>query len=151
MARVGATDLAIVIFPEQTLSDAVTPTHLSTTHPRVGEGLAIVGCGNNCAVEKRGARIKRYGYNIVRRVEGGTIHFRGETLENSAEHAQGNCAGASFGDSGGPLFIKNKLVGVTSGGYVKEGKVHVYYVDLTSEQSRETLQRAIDQGAKIPE
>lgn len=131
---VNPNDLGLVVFPAGTAKAHAT---ISTKAPAVGDKLTIVGYGlNNVGLTESGAGVKRQGNNTVKAVEKGFIKFEGVPTTTDAT---GTNSASGSGDSGGPLFIDGKLVGVTSGGSVN-GVVKVSnYVDLTSAASKAFL------------
>lgn len=140
-------DLAIVNFPKNT---APAVSQIASETPEVGATLVIVGYGNNKnflskngSLEGSGSGIKRFGVNRLSLVEDGMLVFAG-LPESQEDVVRGAYASSGSGDSGGPMFIDNKLVGVTSGGGIielEDGQLLSVsrYVDLTSDESKEFL------------
>ena len=146
---VNPSDLAIVNFPRRT---APAISRIATISPEVGTDITIVGYGNNRnfvtaddQLSGSGAGEKRYGVNQLAEIEEGFLTFYG-LPEAQAGYASGEVVGAGAGDSGGPMFVGNEIVGVTSGGGLAETvdglQVAVsHYVDLNSFESRAFLRR----------
>lgn len=148
---VNPQDLAVVTFPEDT---APAVSQISFKTPAVGSELTIVGYGNNRnymeengKLSGSGAGTKRVGDNILRANSSGFLSFYGLPEANGVVEAGEQSASAS-GDSGGPMIVGNRLVGVTSGGGLSQGsgdsliKVS-HYVDLNSPESRRFLSSAL--------
>ncbi len=96
-----------------------------------------------------GAGEKRFGTNFVASVKD-MISFYGVTrnqITNSDNTTSptGSSVSSGSGDSGGPMFVNDKLVGVTSGG----GATSSHYTNLNSATSRALLKKAIAGGAYI--
>lgn len=94
--------------------------------------------------KETGVGTKRSGTNVIERAESGIIQFQG--VLSGEDTGEQSASGA--GDSGGPLFIKDKgnfrLAGVTHGGSLIESKSGAIvkkslYVDLNSESSKKWL------------
>jgi secreted trypsin-like serine protease len=152
---VSPLDLAVITFPA---NSAPATSAIARIDPQVDDELTIVGYGNNRnfvdslgQLSGSGAGKKRVGTNFVGNVsEDGMIQFIG-VPESFMDVGAGNYALSGSGDSGGPLFIKGRLVGVTSGGGVgetKEGQRFYtsQYVNLRSESSQALLKKALKAG-----
>ena len=160
-------DLAVVVFGQ---SVGEHYRQVAKTEPREGDSLTIVGYGNNisrtlpetkrlcaslypqesknyedCLEERRGdgSGIKRYGYNDIVEI-GELISFTGVRRETPGVEL-GRQVSSGSGDSGGPMFVGDRLVGVTSGGRPTVSR----YVNLNSSESRTLLNKAIAGGAVI--
>ncbi|RZA25169.1 MAG: trypsin-like serine protease [Proteobacteria bacterium] len=142
-------DVSVINFPANT-APAVTP--IAAAAPATGEVFTIVGYGNNQnfmdasgTLNGDGAGTKRAGSNRISEVSGGMISFTGLTGTNDIEGmAAGQYVASGSGDSGGPMFVKGKLVGVTSGGGIANTPDGVelaisFYVDLNSSISKQFL------------
>ena len=141
-------DMAIVKFPENTSAY----THdLAQNEPNPGDDFVIVGYGINYvpgrfdfAIDRSSAGIKRMGTNTIQELVDGMIRFTGPTKTTAED---GNNAGSSKGDSGGPMFVHDKLVGVTSGGRLTpagEELRSTYYTDVNSSASRQFIRRVME-------
>lgn len=152
---VSPLDLAVITFPA---NSAPATSDIALMDPQIDDELTIVGYGNNRnfidasgQLSGSGAGKKRIGTNVVGNVsEDGLIQFIG-VPESLADVGAGNYALSGSGDSGGPLFIKGRLVGVTSGGGVgetEEGQQFYIsdYVNLRSESSQALLKKALKAG-----
>ena len=79
------------------------------------------------------------------------IEFVGTPDEKTEGLDQGLYSLSGSGDSGGPLFIKGRLAGVTSGGGVGQDQDGKYvfiaqYVSLRSKTSQALLKKALKPG-----
>lgn len=136
---VNAKDLGVVIFPANTAKSWAT---IGSRKPMAGDDLVIVGYGLNELLDVGAkAGIKRMGKNKIKTVGEGFIEFEGTPRDLDSDGV--NSASAS-GDSGGPLFVNGELVGSTSGGGIRGNVKSSKYVDLTSESSREFIERFVD-------
>lgn len=145
-------DMAVVEFPVGT---APAVSQITNIKPKTGDDLTIVGYGDNRNFATysgefggSGSGIKRVGTNQVAFLESDMIGFYGVTEENP-ELKVGEFSASGAGDSGGPLYINDKLAGITSGGglaQTEEGfMVGVsLYVDLTSQSSIQFLEMNLD-------
>lgn len=143
---VNPKDVAVVNFPA---NSAPAVSKIAAASPAAGETLTIVGYGNNenfideaGKQDGSGAGYKRVGTNKVGNVEDGMIGFVGVGGKTEGLD-QGELVSSGSGDSGGPLFVKDELAGVTSGGGFSPtefGLVSVsLYVDLNSDSVKSFL------------
>lgn len=142
-------DLAVVLFPNGT-SKYASP--LAEVGVKQGDKGLIVGFGQaSFSPSERSTHAKKREGDVV--VAGpqtgvGLISLYSRDLSGKLGTAY---ASSASGDSGGPLFVNGTLAGVSSssgdfgGDY---GHVSVY-VDMTSKESKELIQRAVDGGANI--
>jgi secreted trypsin-like serine protease len=155
---VGPLDVAVITFPADT---APATSDIAVVDPKAKDELTIVGYGNNRnfvdsfgELSGAGAGKKRKGTNTVGNVtEDGMIQFIG-LPEAVSDVEEGRYALSGSGDSGGPLFINGRLVGITSGGGVGEisdgRKVYIsQYVNLRSQTSQTLLKKALKAGTEF--
>ncbi len=146
---VSPNDLSVINFPANT-SPAITP--IAAESPAVGEVFTIVGYGNNQnfrdskgVLNGSGAGTKRAGSNRISQVQDGMISFAGLTGTAAIEGIKpGQYVASGSGDSGGPMFVNDTLVGVTSGGGLARTQDGLeiaisFYVDLNSDISKAFL------------
>lgn len=138
-------DIGVVVFPENT---APAQTGFLGRSPRSGEAVTIVGYGNSYypspfSETGSGSGTRRKGQNVVRSLEEGLILVE-------ARNSRPDRAICGSGDSGGPLFVDNKLAGVTSSRSVSLNPPICFYVDLEAPNTRDFLNRAVKEGADIP-
>lgn len=150
----GANDLAIVRFPEGT-APAISEIGVS---PSIGDPFTIVGYGNNDFTyrptgelqQASGALTLRSGSNVIYKSENDILYFAGVSRASVRGLQPGTEVSAGQGDSGGPMFVDGKLVGVASGvGYGGNDPSGVQiavsaYVDLNSWTSQEFLKRVLN-------
>ena len=142
------------------MSSAPAISPISVEAPKVGEAFTIVGYGNNMnfidnsgVLNGAGAGVKRAGSNRISKVSGGMISFAGLTGTVEIEGMEaGQYVSSGSGDSGGPMFVNDKLVGITSGGGLSQTQDGIeiaisLYVDLNSPQSKQFLASALKQPA----
>jgi secreted trypsin-like serine protease len=101
---------------------------------------AIVGFGNNNQVTGTGAGVKRFGIATVSYVDGAMIYAYGSNGNSGSN--QDWRRGTSLtgrGDSGGPIFSAQGILGVTSGGSVGSA----FWVDVYSRSSKTFLNQHI--------
>ncbi|RYZ57047.1 MAG: S1 family peptidase [Proteobacteria bacterium] len=157
---VSAHDISIINFPANT---APAVTALAESTPEVGEEFTIVGYGNNenylskGVLDGAGAGVKRAGKNFISSTDDGMITFAGLTGVETAP-VQGEKAGelvsSGAGDSGGPLLVKGKLAGITSGGGLSKTEDGLdvaisLYVDVNSAESRAFLATVVKKSAAV--
>ena len=135
--QVNKYDLGVVVFPKGTGKGI---SELASETPAQGDELTIVGYGLNYVpkdekdVDVSSVGKKRVGFNSVAALQDGFIYFSGALKTTTAD---GSNANASMGDSGGPLFVGDKLAGVTSGGgRTLFGTGASVYIDLNSDISK---------------
>jgi hypothetical protein len=144
--QVGGTDLAVAIFPSGT-SQAFMP--IAKRRPAEGDEITIVGYGKSDHTNNATGGRKRLGKNRLLDASGNELVFSGE-IRNVGQTGNGINSASSNGDSGGPMFIKDELVGVTSGGYDDGQQKHSFYVNLISDSNMAFLKSTLARGAKIP-
>ncbi len=144
---VNKSDLSIVTFAANSAPAVATRSFAS---PEAESPLTIVGYGNNRnfltpegQFNGSGAGEKRLGHNTLADKSEGFLSFVG-VPESEDGLDPGELVASGSGDSGGPMFVDGKLVGVTSGGglaNLEDGTLVVVsrYVDLNSEESRAFL------------
>ncbi|KZN55568.1 S1 family peptidase [Pseudoalteromonas luteoviolacea] len=101
---------------------------------------AIIGFGNNNQVKETGAGVKRLGIATVSYVDGAMIYAYGDNGNSGSN--QDWTRGTSLtgrGDSGGPIFSAQGILGVTSGGSVGSA----FWVDVYSSASKAFLNQHI--------
>lgn len=163
-------DLAVINFTPRSAPATVA----IGSQPAAGNAFTIVGFGNTTIspyyyvkLDQEGNLLAklwehtgsdgrlREGINTIDEVTDGLISFVGEMTNTNRN--KGN-AGASTGDSGGPMLVNGKLVGVTSFGKPDLGEPELFreddegaifrlpvkevktsYIDLNSESSQEFL------------
>ena len=138
--NVNRYDLGLVFFEPGVAKDVLP---IAAEPAEVGDDFVIVGYGLNTSStnDPSSAGIKRMGQNRVSQILGGFIQFDGQSKTTNAD---GTDVAAGSGDSGGPLFIDNKIAGVTSGGgWGGFGRTRSLYIDLHSETSRDFLEQFI--------
>lgn len=124
-------DLAVLVY-DKDMSDAFMP--LSPVEPQVNNAITIVGFGRPSTDFGEGNGIKRVGYNTLKKRADGILEFEGELAPAAQD---GSNAASAKGDSGGPMFLNDALIGITSGGFVSpENRKVSQYVDLYSPQSK---------------
>jgi hypothetical protein len=167
---VNYSDLSVVLFDKDIVAESNTAT-VASQEPAIGSALTIVGYGNNLnytfaemntrleecmlrgntrpycqkiARHGEGSGTKRMGTNTVAALQRGMIVFYG--VNRAADGVgTGLDVSSGSGDSGGPMFVNDELVGVTSGGTDTISQ----YVNLNSFSSRALLRRAMSEGAVI--
>ncbi|RZA25922.1 MAG: trypsin-like serine protease [Proteobacteria bacterium] len=153
---VNPNDVAVINFPAGT-APATTP--IASQTPRVGTEFTIVGYGNNAnynnasgLLEGSGAGVKRQGRNTLEAIDNNMLSFVGLTgKETKSTYAKGELVASGEGDSGGPMFVAGKLVGVTSGGGLVKADDGVtdiaisFYVDLNNAVNKAFLATVINE------
>lgn len=111
-----------------------------------GDVITIVGFGVVNAKSHSGSGRKRIGENVLKNREDGVLSFEGVA---SGDTLDGANAASGDGDSGGPMYVDDELVGVTSNGVLKENTKISFYTDLQSEYSKKFFEDAKQQGFGI--
>lgn len=145
-ASTGAnrTDLALIKFSEKKSDYHV---EISSRPPKAKEQITIVGFGLSDAEDKTTSGVKRMGRNVLDSRENGLLVFSGVVRGSAKDGAE---SASASGDSGGPMFLEGKQVGVTSAGAVKGNTKFSIYVDLHSKDSKDFFRQANDAGFDIP-
>ncbi|MGE0173308.1 MAG: trypsin-like serine protease [Oligoflexales bacterium] len=126
-------DVGLVVFPEDTSANY---SEITDEQAELGKKITIVGYGNNDNVTATGAGTKRLGTNTLKSFANGFLNFEGALKTTDAS---GKNASAGPGDSGGPMFQDDKIVGITSGGGNRETVTEDEYVDLSRTSVREFI------------
>ena len=141
-------DIGLVEFPKDT---SPYVAEIAANTPKAGDDLVLVGYGLDYVpgqyddhVDRSSAGTKRLGTNTVEKVEDGMILFNAASKTTKAD---GLNSGSSQGDSGGPMFVHGKLVGVTSGGSFS-GSWKDYYTDATSPTSQVFIHETMEYMSK---
>lgn len=150
IASERAYDVAAMVF-----SSDVAPAivNLVKESPSAGDKVTVVGYGqtnvDNGGVAE-GALVKRYGSNEVGQASNGIISFVGPMF-NEGLDPEARESGGAPGDSGGPLFLGDKVAGIVSGasGQPTQDTVTNVYADVTHAHTKDILRRAAEAGGKI--
>ena len=134
----GSSDLAVVIFPNNT---APAIASMYRKNPKAGDRAVMVGYGQSFSGDQAGT--KRKGTNTVTEIDRGMI----ESSRSTRQNGSGLDTSVAPGDSGGPIFIKGAIAGVTSWMMEYSASGHV---DLSSAISLATMKMAVLAGARIP-
>lgn len=142
-------DVAVIVFEDGT-SD--TWFDLSRFPPKIGQRVTIVGFGQTDFVgDNRSDEKRRYGENTISDLpdKGATIKY--ELAVNSDGSAIGSDVMTGRGDSGGPLFLGNGLLGIVSRGEgkINKGKLIEYDANLVTMEMEKFLKSTIKSGARI--
>lgn len=142
-------DVAVIVFEDGT-SD--TWFELSRFPPKIGQRVTIVGFGQTDFVgDNRSDEKRRYGENTISDLpdKGATIKY--ELSVNSDGSAIGSDVMTGRGDSGGPLFLGNGLLGIVSRGEgkINKGKLIEYDANLVTIEMEKFLKSTIKSGARI--
>lgn len=136
-------DLALIKFPTAKSNDVVT---ISSRAAQANDPITIVGFGLDDAQDPSSAGTKRVGTNKLLQRSNGLLVFSGLVRGPNT----GSNAASASGDSGGPMFVGGKQVGVTSAGSIKGNTKFSYYVDLHSLDSKNFFQQANAAGISVP-
>jgi hypothetical protein len=142
-------DVAVIVFEDGT-SD--TWFELSRFPPKIGQRVTIVGFGQTDFVgDNRSDEKRRYGENTISDLpdKGATIKY--ELTVNNDGNAIGSDVMTGRGDSGGPLFLGNGLLGIVSRGEgkINKGKLIEYDANLVTFEMEKFLRSTLKSGAKI--
>lgn len=147
----GENDLAVVQFDRD-----IAPGIAAVTHSPIEKGSAfvIVGYGHNDITERespKGAGTKRMGTNVVYNVGPGRFSFFGTLAPSRSDLVVGENVASAGGDSGAPMFIEGRVVGLISGGIPnhRKGIAWSIAVDLMSESNQALLDTVIKEGVLI--
>ena len=138
-ATVNSADIALVEFPPGTSPARAT---LADTRPAPGDEVVMVGYGwisNHLFTETTSNGYKRIGRNTIEEVDG-FITFKGSKF---IDRDLVNKSTMAPGDSGGPIFVDGKLVGVLSGGMTELGVSEMENVvsDLAEDYNQDFLKK----------
>ncbi len=137
-------DLALLVFRE----DVAPETYpIARRSPEAGDDIVIVGYGRYDAEEKGTHGDKRVGYNVVHKRDDGLIRVLGTAEPSSFD---GTDAVSASGDSGGPMFFRGNLVGITSSGIIIRDRKLSKYVDLNGDHAKDFFRKAHRLGIDAP-
>lgn len=142
-------DVAVVIFEDGT-SDVWAD--LSRFPPKIGQRVTIVGFGQTDFIgDNRSDEKRRFGENTITDLidQGATIKYELSVREDGS--ALGDDVMTGRGDSGGPLFLGNGLVGIVSRGEgrINNGRLVEYDANLVTNEMEKFLQSTVKKGARI--
>lgn len=137
-------DLALLVFKED-VAPKIYP--IAARGPAAGDDIVIVGYGRYNAEEKGTHGDKRVGYNVVRKRDDGLIRISGAAESSSFD---GTDSVSASGDSGGPMFYRDNLVGITSSGIIMRNRKLSKYVDLNGGHARDFFRKARSLGIDLP-
>ena len=100
-------DVAVVIFPEGTSPEYSTVLDRAA---KVGNELTIVGYGRSKFDDLTTSGVKRKGFNVVSAVAE-RVSFTSKAPQGEGN---GEDACSASGDSGGPMFIDDQIIGISS-------------------------------------
>lgn len=154
---VNSFDIAVINFPDDS---APATRQLMDSPPKPMDSVLIAGFGNSEIGSTAGGKITgsgagqlRFGRNQISKVEGGMLQVVGVPTANyslgGTQVPLGRYASTGSGDSGGPIFIGDKLAGITSGGglgTLEDGTVLAVglFTDLSSSSSQDFLEDYLD-------
>ena len=151
-----AKDLAIALFPPGTAPSIMA---IGASRPALGASIMSVGFGLKTLPDEpedpnyNGS--KYYGSEkVVQGQEEANIYTGAVTAQQSID-AAGEEVLNSYGDSGGPMILDNRLVGTLSSGgkTTNEENADIYldiFVDINSATSKKLIDLANENGAGIP-
>ncbi len=146
LAALTPEDVAVIAFTDD-VAPGVAP--VAATRPAAGERIEVFGYGRLDATDQATSGVKRRGVNTVAEARDGFLIVEGVSSPNTHTEAGENAVGAR-GDSGGPLFVKDAVAGVDSGGgKVEAGRKRTKYVDITAPAAHQVLCQAIQAGVAI--
>jgi hypothetical protein len=142
--QAGEHDLAVLRLQEDAALDP-EPIPLAVTGSNLGSTVVIVGFGHGDPDEHDKIGVKRIGRNHLSSVS--ELLLIGTP---SGDVSGLDRASTASGDSGGPLIVDGRLLGVATGRNVSwNGARQSWFVDILSDPSRNLLQRAEKMGANI--
>jgi hypothetical protein len=147
--RAPKDDVAVIIFEDGT-SD--TWFDLSRFPPKVGQRITVVGFGQTDFVgDNRSDEKRRYGENTISDLPDGGATIKYELTVNDDGSAIGSDVMTGRGDSGGPLFLGNGLLGIVSRGegQINNGKLIEYDANLVTLEMEKFLKSTLKSGARI--
>ncbi len=127
-------DLAILEFPN---NSAPAIRYIANQTPPVRSHVTLVGHGFQ-QLDFGNYGTKRYGHNIINSITDYFIIIRQD--DYTSETPAGVRSGTSSGDSGGPLFYNNEMIGIVGGGGTKNTK----YVNLNDPDNREFINKTLE-------
>ena len=138
-------DLAVIHFNMPVTSNFAT---VAPSAPKAGDNLTIVGFGTD-NLYGQGVMAKRKGQNQVVAVGLGRITFIGKDIPENAP--PGEDVLNAPGDSGGPMFVEGKQVGVSSSISVGQRgqRRNGYYTDLHYGPNMAFLKKLESEGRAV--
>jgi hypothetical protein len=142
-------DVAVIIFEDGT-SDIWFD--LSRFPPKIGQRITVVGFGQTDFIgDNRSDEKRRFGENTISDLpdKGATIKYELTVHEDGS--AIGDDVMTGRGDSGGPLFLGNGLIGIVSRGEgkINKGKLIEYDANLVTTEMEKFLKSTVKRGARI--
>jgi Trypsin len=140
-------DVAVVLFADGTADEWFA---VSQKAPQVGQRITIVGFGQTDFIRNNASdELRRFGFNTITELadDGATIKY--ELPVTCHGTPLGKDAMAGRGDSGGPLFTKDGLVGIVSRGEISQAKLIEYDANLITPAMNSFFRNSMVEGAKI--
>ncbi len=126
--RVASNDIAILLFPDNS-SPAIR--YVAKQKPKIGSNAILVGFGSS---EDSNYGVKKRGMNTIDSISYDYIYLKDNSLDDSPPTPGFNTMPKN-GDSGGPLFVNDELVGTVTGG----NSSYIKYVNLNKPSNRQFL------------
>lgn len=141
-------DVALLLLPEQTSRGW---RKIAATPPKPGDRMMVVGYGRTAVTSGRPADGKlRYGHNTISEVSPQDAVMTYDAPKDHKGMSAGEESMGAPGDSGGPIFVNNSVVGVTNGGGLRSNGLYaVFNFLLFSAPGLKALEAAESKGAKI--
>ncbi|MBI4406240.1 MAG: trypsin-like serine protease [Deltaproteobacteria bacterium] len=137
-------DLSILILDQDVASEQAGQIMRIADGVGAGDEVRLVGFGCNNLETRTGSGVKRTGTNQVWRVSEYIDLLTPQSDQRSSRAIIGaeNRAGSCFGDSGGPMFTANGLVGVAHAGGKYGSDYLSEYTNVGREDNRQYLVNA---------
>lgn len=141
-------DVAVILFPAQTFKVWYS---IGDIQPKIGDKFVIIGYGKHNFSQDSFDNQKRYGSNVLKKV-GQRLDFTG--LDSTMQNVDriGQSVSNDVGDSGGPLLINDRLVGISSSidsALNHQGGVNCHYENLLFLENMSFLTQTKEEGARI--
>lgn len=144
----GPIDIAVIIYPDDTFAN-----HLAVELGPLAKGdpVTMLGYGGlDAAAPPMVSPVVRIGHNVIKDFDEELVYLEGMIAPAAGVPAGENSATAK-GDSGGPLLDgQDRVIAVTSYGFVEAGAKASYLARLGSKANTFLLCYAKARGAKIP-
>lgn len=144
-------DVAVLIFPDQSSKHFIP---VAPAQPKAGDEITIIGYGKYDHLDGKSSGKKRIGTNKLTDIDRqGRLNFEGKLRPTTGtEDGTGSESVNSQGDSGGPMLIASRIIGVSSTVDARPtaaGKLRGHYENLRHPPIEQFLHEATTKGAVI--
>ena len=130
----GAQDVALLLLDANPSLDP-PPLALASEQPAFGTTVTLIGYGYSDDNRTSGIGVKRKGVNHISSVDDTIM-----VVHNESDARSSGNAGITGGDSGGPLLVGDRIVGVATGTISSGSHIQGLFVNVLQSKVRDFIQ-----------